>query len=97
MNRAIWKNKKGKVEGVDLVECGAEMFDIVNKVRTIFEGKNKTGVFCMSGLSPSKRSWTYGVYRDTNYFFNKIVMSFPLDYEYVYCFKTGKVYKVLGV
>ena len=97
MTRAIWKNKKGKVEGVDLVECGAEMFDIVNKVRTIFEGKSKTGVFCMSGISPSKRSWTYGVYKDTNYFWTKIIFTCPLDYEYVYCFKTGKVYKVMGV
>lgn len=95
LKRVVWKNKKGRVVGVDLVECGSEMFDIVNKIRTIYEGKNAQGVFLLGGISKNNKAWSYGVYNECSLFYNKIVLKCPLQYEYVYSFITGKIYKVV--
>lgn len=94
INRAVWKNKRGKVVGVNLHECGSDMFDIVNKIRTNYEGKQVDGCFCVSELSNRKFTWNYGVYRNCQLFCNKVILTCPLDYEYIYLFGTGKIYKV---
>lgn len=94
LKRIIWKNKKGRVVGLDLVECGADYFDIVNSIRNRFEGKGLKGVFMISNISPSKKSWLYGCYSECTYFYNKVVLQYECRYEFVYCFNDGKLYKV---
>ena len=96
INRIIWKGKKGKIEGVNLIECGSEMFNIVDKIRGIFENKEgKDGCFCISEVSNRRFTWNYGIYQTCQTFFNKIVLKSIMNYEYVYLFKTGKLYKVV--
>lgn len=94
VNRCVWENKKGKIEGVNLVECGSSFFYIVNKIREVAESKGvKSGCFCLSDIN--KYTWQYGIFQKGYTFFNKIVLKGKLNYDYIYSFDTGKLYKVV--
>lgn len=94
VNRCVWANKKGKIEGVNLVECGSSFFYIVNKIREVSERKGiKSGCFCLSDIN--KYTWQYGIFQNGYTFFNKIVLKGKLNYDYIYSFDTGKLYKVV--
>lgn len=92
--RVVWKNKKGKVVGCDLVE--QELFAIKEQVRSMFEGKQVKGVFLLDGLNKWQNDFAYGIKADSFMFgANKIVLATPLRYNYIYSFDTHKLYKTM--
>lgn len=91
ITRAVWKDRAGKIVGVNLKEC-ENAFELINNIREFYNG-DKNSCFLISGAK--RWSWDYGTKQTCSIFFNKIVLPCPLQYEYIYLSRTGKLYKVV--